>query len=185
MRYIVDAAGYVKNISFGGLISCGGVNCAEYTGAIPEGYDSLEEWFLAECENLYRWKIVDGNLTIDDEAEAPPPDAKYVVTTAIIGTTWTGTAVPYTQTIPLACVNVHSIVEISLPATATVEQVEAFQDLNLQDGGQAAGAFTLRAFGYLNEIEIPVNVTILNHGGGAAGAAGTAVNFSGGTLTLL
>lgn len=181
MRYIVDASGFVKNISFGGLISCGGVNCAEYEGAIPEGYDSLEEWFLAECEYLYRWKIVGGNLTPDDEAEAPPPDAKYVITTAVIGTTWTGTAAPYTQTIPLSCVRANSIVEISLPATATVEEVKAFQRLNLQDGGQTAGAFTVRSFGTKNSIDIPINVVILNHGG----VAGATVNFSSGTLTFL
>ena len=182
MRYIVDASGFVKNISFGGLISCGGVNCAEYEGAIPEGYDSLEEWFLAECEHLYRWKIVGGNLTRDDEAVAPPPDAKYVVTTAVIGTTWAGTAAPYTQAINLACVKATSIVEISLSATATIEQVEAFQQLNLQDGGQTAGAFTLRAFGNVNTVEIPISVVILNHGGAPAGAT---VNFNSGTLTLL
>ena len=184
MRYIVDASGFVKNISFGGLISCGGVNCAEYTGAIPEGYDSLEEWFLAECDYLYRWKIVDGNLTSDDEAEAPPPDAKYVITTAVIGTTWTGTTAPYTQTIPLSCVSVNSILAISLPPTATVEEVKAFQDLSLQDGGQAAGSFTLRAFGRKNAIEIPVNVTIFNHGGAFSGGS-VNVNFDGSTLTLL
>lgn len=160
MRYIVDAASYVKNISFGGFISCGGVNCAEYTGAIPEGYDNLEGWYFAEREHLYRWKIVDGNLTIDEEAQAPDPDAKYIVRTVNIGTTWTGTAAPYTQTIALACVKANSIVEISLPSTATIEQVEAFLELNLQDGGQAAGSITLRAFGSKNSIEIPVNVIV-------------------------
>ena len=184
MRYIVDASGFVKNISFGGLISCGGVNCAEYTGVIPEGYDSLEEWFLAECEHLYRWKIVGGNLISDDEAEAPPPDAKHVVTTAVIGTTWTGTAAPYTQTIPMSCVRANSIVEISLPATTTVAELEAFQELNLQDGGQADGSFTLRAFGSKNAIEIPVNVTILNHGGAFSGSSMN-VSFDGSTLTFL
>lgn len=160
MRYIVDTSGYVKNVSFGGFITCGGVDCAEYTGAIPEEYDSLEAWYLAECENLYRWKIVDGNLTLDSEAVAPDPDAKYVVTTATIGTTWTGSAAPYTQTIALACVKANSIVEIALPSTATAEQVEAYQAANLQDGGQAAGSFTLRAFGDKNAVEIPINVIV-------------------------
>ncbi len=184
MRYIVDAAGYVKNISFGGYITCGGVNCAEYEGAIPEDYDSLEEWFLSECETLYRWKIVNGNLIRDDEAEAPPPDAKYVVAVATIGQTWTGTVAPYTQTIPLSCVAADSILEISLPATATIEEVEAFQELNLQDGGQADGSFTLRAFGSKNAIEIPVNVTVLSHG--VAFSSGSMnVSFDGNTLTLL
>ena len=160
MRYIVDVSGFVKNISFGGLISCGGVNCAEYTGAIPEGYDSLEEWFLAECECLYRWKIVGGNLTLDAEASAPDPDAKYVVTTVNIGTTWTGSAAPYTQKFSLPCVKADSIVEIALPSTATLEHVKAFQSLNVQDGGQTDGSFTLRAFGDKNTIVIPVNVIV-------------------------
>lgn len=183
MRYIINAAGYVKNVIFGGLLTCGGVNCTEYTGAIPEGYDSLEEWYLAECESLYRWKIVNGNLTVDDDAETPVPDAKHVIATATIGQTWVGTSAPYTQTIPLDCVRESSIIEIALPSTATAAEVKAFQALNLQDGGQTAGAFNLRAFGTLNKIAIPVNVVILNHGG-AAGSE-SYVLFDNGTLTLL
>lgn len=183
MRYIVNAAGYVKNVSFGATITCGGVNCTEYTGAIPEEYDSLEAWYLAECEYLYRWKIVNGDLALDGEAEAPTPDAKHAITAVTIGTTWTGTAAPYTQTFSLDCVRANSIVDISLPSTATVEQVEAFQELNLQDGGQADGSFTLRAFGAVNTIEIPINVVILNHGGAPGNES--YVMFADGTLTLL
>lgn len=183
MRYIVDSAGHVKNISFGGLITCGGVNCAEYTGAVPAGYNSLEGWFLAECEQLYRWRIVNGNLSLDSEAEAPAPDAKYVIAPVTISTIWSGSAAPYTQTISLECVRANSILEIALPSTATAEEVKAFQLLNLQDGGQTAGSFTLRAFGTKNAIEIPVNVVILNHGGGPGG--GAYVMFDDGTLTLL
>lgn len=183
MRYIINAAGYLKNVSFGALLTCGGMNCTEYSGEIPSGYDTLEEWYLAECETLYRWKIVNGNLTIDDEAEPPVPDAKHVIAPVTIGTAWTGTAVPYTQTINLGCVRKDSIVEIALPSTATVEEVKAFQRLNLQDGGQADGSFTLRAFGTKNTVEIPVNVVILNHGG--APGSDSYVMFADGTLTLL
>jgi hypothetical protein len=183
MRYIVNAAGYVKNVSFGACITCGGVNCNEYEGAIPEGYGSLEEWFLEECESLYRWKIDNGNLTLDEEVEPPVPDAKHVIAAVVIGTAWTGNTVPYTQTIPLECVRANSIVEIALPATATVEEVKAFQRLNLQDGGQTDGSITLRAFGTKNTIEIPVNIVILNHGGAPGNES--YVMFADGTLTLL
>lgn len=183
MRYIVNAAGYVKSVSFGALLTCGGVDCTEYTGAIPDDYDSLEAWYLAECETLYRWKIVNGNLTLDEEAEAPAPDAKHVIAAVTIGTAWTGTAAPYTQTINLDCVRKNSIVEIALPSTATVDEVKEFQRLNLQDGGQADGSFTLRAFGTKNTIEIPLNVVILNHGG--APGSESYVLFADGTLTLL
>ncbi len=81
-------------------------------------------------------------------------------TTATIGTTWNNTSAPYTQTISVSGVKADSIVEISLPSTATAAQVAAFLDLNLQDGGQAAGSITLRAFGTKNSIEIPVNVIV-------------------------
>lgn len=81
-------------------------------------------------------------------------------TTATIGTNWTGTSAPYTQTISISGVKAGSIVEISLPSSATAAQVAAFLDLSLQDGGQAAGSITLRAFGTKNSISIPINVIV-------------------------
>ena len=71
MRYIADSSGYVKEVSFGADIVCGGQECTEYTGAVPSGYASLEAWFCSEVEKLYRWKIVSGNLTLDSAAAAP------------------------------------------------------------------------------------------------------------------
>ena len=73
MRYIADSAGYVKEVSFGAVITCGGSECVEYMGAVPEGYTSLEDWFNACGGELWRWMIVDGNLTLDPSAE-PPAD---------------------------------------------------------------------------------------------------------------
>lgn len=71
MRYIADSNGYVKEVSFGADITCNGNTCKAYTGAVPSGYASLEAWALAEVEKLYRWKIVNGNLTLDSSAVAP------------------------------------------------------------------------------------------------------------------
>ena len=73
MRYIADSAGYVKEVSFGAIITCEGSECVEYTGAVPEGYSSLEDWFNTCGGELWRWMIVDGNLTLDPSAE-PPAD---------------------------------------------------------------------------------------------------------------
>lgn len=72
MRYIADGRGYLKEVSFGADISCNGKVCTLYTGEIPSGYSSLMDWFTAECDNLHRWHIVDGQLTIDDAAADPP-----------------------------------------------------------------------------------------------------------------
>ena len=91
MRYIADSDGYVKEVSFGADIVCNGQECTEYTGDVPTGYTSLEAWFLAEGEKLYRWKIVSGNLTLDSTAVAPsdpPPVADYIVETNTSGI-WT------------------------------------------------------------------------------------------------
>lgn len=71
MRYITDSDGYVKQVSFGADIVCDGQECIEYTGGTPSGYKDLEDWFMAEVEKLYRWKIVDGQLTLDSTAVAP------------------------------------------------------------------------------------------------------------------
>lgn len=71
MRYIADYDGYVKQVSFGADIACGDDTCTEYTGSVPAGYKTLEAWFLEETEKLYRWKIVDGNLTLDSSAVPP------------------------------------------------------------------------------------------------------------------
>lgn len=81
-------------------------------------------------------------------------------TTATIGTSWNNSSAPYTQIISISGVKADSIVEISLPSNASAAQVAAFLDLNLQDGGQAAGSITLRAFGTKNSIAIPVNVIV-------------------------
>ena len=85
---------------------------------------------------------------------------KTVVNETEINTTWTGTTVPYTQTINMNGVTATSIIEISLRSEATASQVEAYNALMLQDGGQAANAFVLRAFGTKNTIKIPINVLI-------------------------
>lgn len=80
--------------------------------------------------------------------------------TVPIGTSWAGSSAPYTQKIEVAGVEANSVVEISLPSTATAAHVAAFQGLALQDGGQAAGSITLRAFGTKNTAAIPVNVIV-------------------------
>lgn len=86
--------------------------------------------------------------------------AKTKRTTGTISTSWSGSAAPYTQTLNITGVEADSIVEISLPTTVTAAQVKAYQALNLQDGGQAAGTITLRAFGEKNSVSIPINVVV-------------------------
>lgn len=71
MRYIADSNGCIKGISFGADIVCEEQACTEYTGTVPSEYGSIEDWFSKECECLYRWKIIGGNLTLDPDAAEP------------------------------------------------------------------------------------------------------------------
>lgn len=86
--------------------------------------------------------------------------AKSIRTTADIGSTWYGSAIPYTQNINVSGVTADSIVEVSLRSTATAAQAAAFSALQLQDGGQASGRITLRCFGKMNAVSIPINIVV-------------------------
>lgn len=71
MRYIVNSDNYVVAVSFGADVIYNDCVCTEYTGAVPAGWDNLADWHEDEGEKLWRWKIIDGNLTIDPTATAP------------------------------------------------------------------------------------------------------------------
>lgn len=66
MRYILNNSGYVEEVSNYEIV-CNNNTCTEYTGTIPEGYETLEEWALNA--NVRAYKIVDGNLTYDSEED--------------------------------------------------------------------------------------------------------------------
>lgn len=85
---------------------------------------------------------------------------KATVKTANIGTTWTGSSAPYTQTISVIGVAADSVVDIFLSSEATASQVAEYGKLNLQDGGQSANSITLKAFGTKNTATIPIKIII-------------------------
>lgn len=86
MRYIADSNGYIKEVSFGAEITCGGSSCVEYTGSVPSGYTSLEAWYIDHVTTLYKWKIVSGNLTKDTSATAPVSDLDIATLVTHTGT---------------------------------------------------------------------------------------------------
>ena len=71
MRYIVNSSNYVLAVGFGCDLRVSGKDCTEYTGRVPSGWGTLEEWYEDEGDKLWRWKIVSGNLTLDSSAKAP------------------------------------------------------------------------------------------------------------------
>lgn len=66
MRYILNSEGYIYDIAFGTEIECDLGTCTLYTGEVPTGYSTLEEWLDGEIDKLNAWKIVEGNLVFDN-----------------------------------------------------------------------------------------------------------------------
>lgn len=62
MRYKLNESGYVVAVSFGCYLD----GCTEYTGTIPIGYNSLDDWATYSCVNAY-YIDDNGNLTLDQE----------------------------------------------------------------------------------------------------------------------
>ena len=54
LRYILNNDGYVCHASIGGLIVCDLGECTEYNGDVPDGYETIEEWYDEEIERLNR-----------------------------------------------------------------------------------------------------------------------------------
>ena len=104
----------------------------------------------------------EGSSSFDGSANIEiPVSIKKNVVASTIGTTWVGSEAPYTQTITVNGVLTTSIISVSLPSTATKEQIEAFQALNWTDGGQTNNSITLKAWGDRNTIEVPIVITYL------------------------
>lgn len=73
MRYILDDSGYIDSVSCTPF-NCKDKSCQEYTGTIPSGYDTLQEW--AQNANIRAYKIVEGNLSYD-AAKAAELEAEW------------------------------------------------------------------------------------------------------------
>ena len=60
----------------------------------------------------------------------------------------------------LSAVTANTAVEILPGLSITVEELDALQAANIQDGGQSAGSITLKAFGGAPTIDIPIRILI-------------------------
>lgn len=149
MRIITDSDGRVLDVSFGALISCGGQDGTDYTGTVPTGYTSLEDWFIKEADKLYRWTVVDGELTLDSSAVAPVdlPVADYIVEQGTSGI-WTyekwnsGKAVCWgTKTGNLSRIStyfnfhLYAFVDVAFPSSLFIEPPKAFPKMRIGTSG--------------------------------------------------
>ena len=79
-----------------------------------------------------------------------------LITATLLATNWADTS----YTLAVAGVRIDSAVEILPGSAITEDQLEALQGANIQDGGQTAGSITLKAFGDVPTIDIPIRVIV-------------------------
>lgn len=74
---------------------------------------------------------------------------------------WSGSQAPYTQTIAASGVTEASTVVIDVDSTATAEQLDAYINAKIIDGGQTADSITLKAFGDKPTVAVPIKILII------------------------
>lgn len=102
-----------------------------------------------------------GNLLeLIDGLKASKSDRSAVTTASLPASGWTGSAAPYSQTISMEGVTATSANEILPGASISASQLDLLQAANLQDGGQADGSITVRAYGGKPTADLPIRIII-------------------------
>lgn len=83
---------------------------------------------------------------------------KATVTATLLASGWTGSEAPFVYTLAIAGVTAASYQELLPAVNITAEQLKALQAANITDGGQAAGSMTLKAYGKVPTVDIPIRV---------------------------
>lgn len=83
---------------------------------------------------------------------------KATVTATLLASGWTGSEAPFVYTLAIAGVTATSYQELLPAVNITAEQLKALQAANITDGGQAAGSMTLKAYGKVPAVDIPIRV---------------------------
>lgn len=83
---------------------------------------------------------------------------KATVTATLLASGWTGSEAPFVYTLAIAGVTATSYQEMLPAVNITAEQLKALQAANITDGGQAAGSMTLKAYGKMPTVDIPIRV---------------------------
>lgn len=78
----------------------------------------------------------------------------------ILASDWTGSSVPYTNTIAVTGATTDNNIEIVLPDTVTQEEITAYMSALILNGSQTEDAVTLNCWGTVPEIDLPVVVIV-------------------------
>ena len=134
---------------------------------INEAVRSLNTKF-DQYTNSTNQNITNLNTTVNNKIKEIENTMKTVVTkskkvsTNLPASGWVGndTNPPFSITISVSGVTATNNVEVLLPGTASLEQVEAWCDAGIVHGTQSNGSITLKGYNLEPEIDIPVEIII-------------------------
>lgn len=78
----------------------------------------------------------------------------------LLAANWVGTDAPYIYTLAVSGVTATNTVVIYPEVSITQEQLEALQTANIIGAGQAENSITLKAFGDLPTIDLPIGIIV-------------------------
>ena len=94
------------------------------------------------------------------EAIMPTIPRFSVVNATIPVDGWSGTEAPFSHTVTVSGVTATSVVQVDVQSGVTAEQLDAFINAKLVDGGQGTDSVTLKAFGERPAVNIPVKFVV-------------------------
>ena len=132
----------------------------EATRSLNTKFDQYTTSINQKIENL--------NTTVNNKIKEIDDTMRTVVTkskkvsTNLPASGWVGSDrnPPFSITISVSGVTATNNVEVLLPGTASLEQVEAWCDAGIVHGTQSNGSITLKGYNWKPEIDIPVEIII-------------------------
>lgn len=94
------------------------------------------------------------------EAIMPTIPRSSVVNATILVDGWSGTEAPFSHTVTVSGVTATSVVQVDVQSGVTAEQLDAFINAKIVDGGQGTDSVTLKAFGERPAVNIPVKFVV-------------------------
>lgn len=94
------------------------------------------------------------------EAIMPTIPRSSVVNATIPVDGWSGTEAPFGHTVTVSGVTATSVVQVDVQSGVTAEQLDAFINAKIVDGGQGTNSVTLKAFGERPAVNIPVKFVV-------------------------
>lgn len=95
------------------------------------------------------------NQLVNEKAEK-----STTVDATLLADSWEGVDAPHTYTLTLADATPENNIELILPATATSDEVAAYQAAMILNGTQSQGSITLYSWGDAPEIDLPLTLIV-------------------------